>query len=152
MDPAPGYDDHMPHDLVHFFVERHWRFRNGIYRQLASGGDARTFRQPNVRSRRQARRTAGKNRLSGQDVGASERLASLTHLTWELRAGRGVQAPDNLGFLRTEAGLDEDALNRAAAELDTLAERWHALPVGGELRLEWPWPERRTGRRRVRTS
>lgn len=30
-DPAPGYDDHIPHELVHFFVEGHWRLSNGIY-------------------------------------------------------------------------------------------------------------------------
>jgi hypothetical protein len=30
-------------------------------------------------------------------------------------------------------------------KLDDLAERWHALQVGGSLTLEWPRPE---GRRR----
>lgn len=40
MNPAPGYDDLLPHDLVHLLVERRWRLRDGIYGGLAAGGNA----------------------------------------------------------------------------------------------------------------
>ncbi len=44
MDPAPGFDSFLPHDLVHFLVECEWGIQNGIFGQLAAGGDAGTFR------------------------------------------------------------------------------------------------------------
>ena len=89
MDPAPGYDDHIPHDLVHLFVETHWGLRDGIFGQLAVGGDAQTFIDP-VGSMRERRRMKAKNRLSGSEIGRSELLAGLVQHAWQLRHGRAV--------------------------------------------------------------
>jgi hypothetical protein len=139
MDPAPGYNDHIPHDLVHFFVETHWGLRDGIYGQLAVGGDAHTFLDP-VGSMRERRRMKAKNRLSGSDVGRSELLAGLVQHTWQARHGQAqVPVPPDAA-LRAE--VEPDELVAAADALHRLARRWHALPVGGRLRVEWPWPER----------
>ena len=84
MDPAPGYDDHIPHDLVHLFVETYWGLRDGIFGQLAVGGDAQTFIDP-VGSMRERRRMKAKNRLSGSEIGRSELLAGLVQHAWQLR-------------------------------------------------------------------
>ncbi len=140
-DPAPGYDDHIPHDLVHFFVETHWGLRDGIFGQLAVGGDAQTFIDP-VGSMRERRRMKAKNRLSGSQIGRSELLAGLVQHAWQLQHGgaRGALSAD--AALRAEVELDDVAA--AADALDRLARKWHALSVGNRLRLDWPWPERRT--------
>jgi hypothetical protein len=44
MDPAPGFDPLMPHDLLHFLVEQELGLRRGIFGQLAHGATAGTFR------------------------------------------------------------------------------------------------------------
>jgi hypothetical protein len=143
MDPAPGFHEYIPHDLVHFLVETHFGLRNGVYGLLAVGGDADTFLDP-AGSVRERKRMKAKNRLSGADVGRSEKLAGLVQHAWELRYG-GSQRP------LPEDGLD--ALGVAAQEIDDavealhrLAHSWHALSVGNRLRLTWPWPERKVGR------
>ncbi len=69
MHPAPGYDDHVPHDLVHFFVETHWGLRDGVYGMLAVGGDAHTFHDL-TGDMRERRRMKARNVHSGGDVGA----------------------------------------------------------------------------------
>jgi hypothetical protein len=38
MDPAPGYDDDIPHDLVHYLVEAELGFTYGVYGSAARGG------------------------------------------------------------------------------------------------------------------
>jgi hypothetical protein len=45
MDPAPGYDERLPHDLVHLAVELEHGIAFGVFGQLAAGGDAGTFRR-----------------------------------------------------------------------------------------------------------
>jgi hypothetical protein len=69
MHPAPGYDDWLPHDMVHFVVEREAGLRDGIFGQLAAGGDAHTFvPAEQQRTRRWARRTERRNRTAGRDI------------------------------------------------------------------------------------
>lgn len=128
MEPAPGFHDHIPHDLVHFVVECHWNLRDGIYGQLAAGGDASTFRAPG-RTRREARRQARKNQLSGGDIAESERLARELTAAWENRhAGRSDSFADD-----TLAAL---------AALNAVALRWHRAQIGGSVSVDWPWRER----------
>src|SRR5262245_61822154 len=43
MSPAPGYDPLAPHDLLHLVVEAELGITDGIFGQLAAGGDAGTF-------------------------------------------------------------------------------------------------------------
>src|SRR5829696_1508173 len=43
MNPAPGYDRLMPHDLMHLVVEAQLGLTRGVFGQLAAGGDAGTF-------------------------------------------------------------------------------------------------------------
>jgi hypothetical protein len=37
MDPAPAYDDDIPHDLVHYVVEAELGLANGVYGRAARG-------------------------------------------------------------------------------------------------------------------
>jgi hypothetical protein len=43
MNPAPGYDDYLPHDMLHFVAEAKWELDGAVFGQLAAGGDAGTF-------------------------------------------------------------------------------------------------------------
>jgi hypothetical protein len=43
MHPAPGYDDDLPHDLLHFVAEAEWGIDESVFGQLAAGGGAGTF-------------------------------------------------------------------------------------------------------------
>src|SRR5215217_5827772 len=57
MNPAPGYDSLMPHDLMHLVVEAQLGLTRGIFGQLAAGGTAGTF-HPSVTSSESSRETA----------------------------------------------------------------------------------------------
>jgi hypothetical protein len=64
MNPAPGYDDLLPHDLVHLLVEIRWGMRDGIYGDVASGGNAGTFRLADARPEGSPRASAHARRAA----------------------------------------------------------------------------------------
>ena len=77
LDPAPGYSDLIPHDLVHLVVEDEFGLRQGIFGQLAAGGNAGTFvPTEELRTKAWARRVERRNRSTGGDMGRSEDLAA----------------------------------------------------------------------------
>lgn len=41
--PAPGYDEYLPHDLLHFAAEAEWGLDGAVFGQLARGGDPGIF-------------------------------------------------------------------------------------------------------------
>ena len=59
MDPAPGFDRWLPHDLQHFVVEEQLGITDGVFGRLAAGGTAAAFRPVERTSvdARSARRT-----------------------------------------------------------------------------------------------
>src|SRR6185437_4045855 len=92
IDPAPGYHDHLPHDLLHFVAEAEWKLDGAVFGQLASGGDAGIFIPVDqslvaraMRDRKRAKRAAGKPR--GR---RSELLTDILENAWAVR--RGVAA------------------------------------------------------------
>ncbi len=138
MEPAPGFDPFLPHDLVHFVVECEWRLENGIFGQLAAGGDAGTFRTVEPEERRKWRRRGERVReAAGDDSAKSEQLAHLADIAWKARRGRPLDAAE----LEAVQELDPATLDRVLARFDELAEGWHSLQVGRSLTLPWPWPE-----------
>lgn len=124
-----GYDDSLPHDLLHFVAEAEFGLDGGIFGDLATGGNARLFLpldeahrvDMDLVTKLWRRERIRRTRL--HDGRRSEQLA------WQLAHGWSA---------RTLAP-------QLQQRLDALAERWHALQVGGSLTLEWPRPE---GRRR----
>jgi hypothetical protein len=114
-----GYDDWLPHDVLHFVAEAEHRLDGGIFGDLATGGNARIFMPvdraliPKMWRRQRIRPT----RLP--DGRRSEELA------WQLDHGwRARTLPVEL-----------------QQKLDELSARWHGLQIGGSLTLEWPRPE-----------
>jgi hypothetical protein len=118
-----GYDDQLPHDLLHFVAEAEHGLDGGIFGDLAAGGNARIFQSfdPALTTKLWRKQRIHRTRLP--DGRRSEQLA------WELEQRWAARS------------LPPDLQRK----LDDLAERWHALQVGGSLTLEWPRPE---GRRR----
>lgn len=116
-----GYDDWLPHDVLHFVAEAEFGLDGGIFGDLAAGGNARIFMPVD---RDQIRKTKRKERIRRTRLPDGRRSEELA---WELHQG-------------WHAKTLPPALQR---KLDDLARRWHALQVGGSLTLEWPRPEGR---------
>ncbi|WP_042403916.1 hypothetical protein [Streptacidiphilus carbonis] len=145
---GPGYDDHLPHDAVHFLVEAEARLRGGAFGRIAAGhNNIFTPADPAVR-RRQNRREAkwSPSRVEHNDMERSERLASACSRLWELRAGHCSELPDWFPLLAPDL-VDPSLIERILTRLDAFARRWHTLPVDGSITLTWPLPVKAKGRR-----
>ena len=152
VEPAPGYDDFLPHDLVHFVAEAEWELDDAVFGQLAAGEDPGLFLPVDqqlvdgwVRSRklRKKRQTEG---------GRSEAIAAVLDAAWRARTGR-AQLPEYWDLLLAGAQVAPEKLAVALDCVDGLARRWHELQVGASLTLEWPRsegrrPHRQTAKRR----
>jgi hypothetical protein len=117
---APGYDDWLPHDLLHFVAEAEFGLDGGVFGDLASGGNARIFVSVDPKETVKLWRQKRMHKTTLPDGCASEVLAAHLEHGWHARTLEPV----------------------LQAKLDALAEQWHALPVGGELTLDWPRAER----------
>ena len=134
MPRGPGYDPWLPHDLVHFVVERHFEIARGVFGQLAAGGDAGTFFTIPHRRRDPARRLSSRlGALGRQDTARSERLTGACTAAWHARHGGRWAFADAVDG-NDMAGLPDALL----ADLDEVAALWHALSVGEALTLTWP--------------
>jgi len=146
MDPAPGYDDDIPHDLVHYVVEAELRLASGVFGRAARGGGtfidaAQNGATPRERARQRRKQRRRETALQASDESAlqlatSERLAAACDIAFRRKHGQRADP------LRTppEAVSAEDAakVERVVSRLDALAPLWRALPIGGELVFEWP--------------
>jgi hypothetical protein len=124
-----GFDDWLPHDLLHFIAEAEFGLDGGIFGDLAAGGNARIF----------------------LPLDAEHRVdKELVTKLWRRERIRRTRLPDGRRSEQLAWELERGWRTRSLGpelqqKLDDLAERWHALQVGGSLTLEWPRPE---GRRR----
>lgn len=148
IEPAPGYDDDIPHDLVHYIVEAELRLTSGVFGRASRGGgtfiagtDAGTSARDRARQRRkQLRKEASfseRDRVGANEMATSERLAAACDLAWRRRHG---QRPDHLRKAPevAQVGPEAQRIARVLDRLDLLAPLWRALPVDGELVFEWP--------------
>jgi hypothetical protein len=159
MDPAPGYDDDMPHDLLHFIVECELGLIRGIFGQVAAGGTAGTFYAPPagartrdaVRQRRRMAKRGERLQRAGRDEAAqSERATYICWYEWCARSGeahrkrRAAEMAAEAAHVRStlprseRQDLSADALARICARLDDASKRWRGLRVGESLVVDWP--------------
>jgi hypothetical protein len=142
MDPAPGYSDLIPHDLVHWVAEQEFGLRDGIFGQLAAGGNAGTFvPTEELRTKAWARQVERRNRSTGTEMGRSEALAAQVYPRW-LRQGGHLPGSHYVHQDPPRTDLSPTDLDRAFERLDSLSGTWRAVGVGGSMTVEWPWPER----------
>ncbi|MEP6901886.1 MAG: hypothetical protein ABJA66_09055 [Actinomycetota bacterium] len=158
MDPAPGFDPLMPHDLLHFLVEQELELRKGIFGQIAVGGTAVTFHnKPSEKSNNRAdSRLRRKETKRGEkllktgldDCAQSERATYISLYEWlsqsseaKLRA-RGVEMKMNADSIlaqmsETERATLKTKLAAITAKMDELSGRWAGLRVNQSMTLEW---------------
>ena len=143
MNPAPGFDPWMPHDLLHFVIERELGMRRGIFGQIAEGGDAGTFhivpgqeagRREAARLRRKAAKRGARLMREGRvDSAESERVVWVAQSVWMSREkSLGGEASVD------REGLSREMLDRVCAKLDEASRLWAALRVGESLTMTWP--------------
>ena len=140
--PAPGYDDYLPHDLLHFVAEAEWGLDGAVFGQLAAGGDPGIFLPVNqelVREWVRRRKLRPKAKPKGR---RSELLAHALECAWNARHRRRP-LPDYWDDLFAAARSDSGRFDGVVASLDDLAARWHALSIGEDLTLRWPRAEHR---------
>lgn len=157
MDPAPGFDPDLPHDMVHFVVEAALGIGTGVFGQIAAGGDAGSFHVEagGTLSAKERQRAARKQiakgvkliKSQGREGELSELAAFLFDIAW-----RSSQRPDSAAQRaaigeteRTRASLSADervridaARPRVFEDFERLSKAWRALPVGDALTFEWP--------------
>jgi hypothetical protein len=147
MNPAPGYDDLLPHDLVHLLVELQWGLRDGIYGDVAAGGNAGTFRlaeeRPGAETDRERRRKARRSQRSkgGADMARSEHLAAVVHCRWNAQQ-HGTRLPDWYEHQLAASAATEEEIDAALRAAGELSARWRRVQVGDAMDVGWPWAER----------
>jgi len=143
MNPAPGYDALIPHDMIHLVVEAQLGLTRAVFGQLAAGGDAGTFHIPatsgeNVRTTARARtrvKTRGKKLLrNGRDeCMQSEQAAHVCRHEWLARSSSTVRR------VATQVPtLDQRKLDEICEHLDELSAHWSRLEVGQSMAVAWP--------------
>lgn len=159
MDPAPGFDPLMPHDMLHFLVEQELGLRRGIFGQIELGGTARTFHPASAekadqraasRFRRKTAKRGKKLFKSGlDDCAQSERATFICLYDWfvhsrdeklRLRAAEMKVTTHSILGIMTETEhtvLNKEKLARIRSRMDELSSRWSALKVNQSMSLEW---------------
>jgi hypothetical protein len=141
MEPAPGYDDRLPHDMAHFVVENELAITGGIFGQLAAGGHARTFHPTEEKVGRKVakrgKRIAAANR---DDAMLSEKVVYVAWQKWNNDRAEETQVE----------GVSPEDIKRVCREFDKVSAIWSKLAVGESMTLAWRGQPARSHRRRVR--
>lgn len=160
MTPAPGYDQLIPHDLMHMVVEAQLGISRAVFGQLASGGDAGTFHpvfRNNEKTREIARvRTHVKDRgkkllrKGRDDCAQSERATYICWQYWLAHAQAADRKANSLSMAqqakevrdvasaREIGALNKSKLDEVCKHLDELSSRWSKLEVGQSMAVRWP--------------
>lgn len=136
---APGYDDALPHEVVHFIVEAEAGLTGGVFGRVASGRSQIFWPEDQATARKQRRREAKHPlpRSAGRDMQRSESLVGVCTALWERKVGRRAELPAWFDLVATNEPPSE-LTDRIVERLDTFAAMWQAIPVGGTVTLHWP--------------
>jgi hypothetical protein len=147
----------LPHDIMHFVVERELRIGDGIWGGIAAGIIFDTMqhvsgrRPPHARERSRELLAGFRQRGLRAEVLANfvECVAGLDHPSdiqiMTLAATRLTVLPD------ADATVEPAAVAAAAQALQVEAARWARLRVGEELSYDWPRAAVAARARRART-
>jgi hypothetical protein len=159
MNPAPGFDALMPHDLLHFLVEQELNLRRGIFGQVALGGTAGTFQNhpsesSNSRNDSRIRRKTAKRgkrilKDAPDDCAQSERATFICLYDWLAHSAnetlRARAAEMKITFESILGQMPENERKALTTEkiagirkkMDELSARWSDLKVDQSMTLEW---------------
>ena len=160
MNPAPGYDPLMPHDMMHLVVEAQLGLTHGIFGQLAAGGTAGTFHLLTSSSEgsRQTARASKRVSVRGRkllkqgrdDCVQSERATYIAWQEWLSRSSSPVQRKLSAVMAqqareirhtsnpRKLSTLNQRKLDEICKHLDELSSHWSRLKVGESMAVHWP--------------
>jgi len=158
MNPAPGFDPLMPHDLQHFIVEKHLGIEGGVFGRLAAGGTAKCFHapadnmSPREASRLRRKQAARDRRLMPDRMDDYARSERATYICWHdwlshssnpaLRA-RAAEMRQTAGDVLQRMGPAERAsytaekLGEIRVEFERISACWSALRIGDSLVERW---------------
>jgi hypothetical protein len=130
----------LPHDIMHFVVERELRIGDGIWGGIAAGIVLDTMQH--VSGRRPPHAREGSKELRQRGLRA-EVLANFVECVAGLDHPSDIQirtlAAAKLTVLpEADADLEPTAVAAAAQALQVEAARWARLRVGEELTYDWP--------------
>jgi hypothetical protein len=158
MNPAPGFDPFMPHDLQHFIVERALAIDGAIYGQLAAGGTVGTFRSvarstaPRAASRERRKQERRSSRLMAGHLEDCARSERATYVCWHdwlshckepaLRAKAQAMNAAARSILQgmppaERALYTAEKLTEVRSQFSALSARWSALKVGESFTEPW---------------
>lgn len=159
MNPAPGFDELMPHDLCHFIVEQVLGIENAIFGQIANNGNAGTFRHAptkgvdtrnNSRLRRKTAKKGGKMvKEHLEDYARSERATYVCWQNWlskspdfELR-NRAAEMKKTADEIFDQMSAAEKAIytkenfEKVSSRMSDLSAKWQSLKIGESMTIEW---------------
>jgi hypothetical protein len=154
VDPAPGYSELIPHDLMHLVVEAKLGLALGIFGQLAAGAGTFRLRLTSDESSRNVNRLRKKLKKRGDkvmrqgrdDCLESERAVHICWQAWLARSRSNEQRKTPRSISDRERGvarpkdslLNERTMNEIFVHLDELSSCWSELKVGQSMTVRWP--------------
>lgn len=159
-DPAPGYDDAVPHDLVHYVVEASLGLSHAVYGRHAQGlGSFLPQKNPaskgaslsdkdwqrKVRKRAEREQTLASKPFARAEMERAEAWALRCDIEWRRRQGQqaspGLRAPEAL-----QSAAEVQKLAQIMTTLAGLSTHWQRLEIGQSLCFRWPSLEPRIER------
>src|SRR5688572_15348570 len=159
MNPAPGFDLLMPHDLLHFLVEQELGLKKGIFGQIAAGGTAGTFhgktseKSGNRADSRLRRKTAkrGKKLLKDNldDCAKSESATYICLYDWLAHSSNenlkarareikvGVESTFGQMSETERASFSKEKIAENRNKMDKLNKSWSKLKINESKTLDW---------------
>lgn len=126
MNPAPGYDDRLPHDAAHFIVENELGIIGGIFGQIAAGGTANTFNLSEAKYPKKAKKRGSEiAKANKKDALFSEHAVYAAQSRWEKQD------------IIPDTQIPSEKIQQIIQAFEDFATRWSKLPVGGSITLEW---------------
>src|SRR5437763_13185228 len=103
---GPGYDDDLPHDLLHFVAESELGIDGGVFGDVAAGGNAKIFQPVDKDLVAKMWRRKRMRRYVLPEGTRSERLAGLLEDAWKAHRG-GAPLPADRSERRAAAGVGD---------------------------------------------
>ncbi|HKS69523.1 MAG TPA: hypothetical protein VJQ45_03835 [Ktedonobacterales bacterium] len=142
--PVFGPLEPMPHDLVHFAVERELGLHEGFWGSVAAGAIFDGMHVLGGRQRPHAHeRSRAVLKANQRGVPFAELLVELAVRV--LKGERLENAPLPLDFPLAHTRADRDALiQRMRPAVEEMHDRWRGVPLGATLTVQWPERLRRS--------